>query len=289
MTSRTGAVEPGYAPPLDYDYAIERITSFIREKVGEAGVKGLVLGLSGGVDSSVTAYLAVRALGPEKVTALIMPDSRTTPKEDVDDALEVARRLGVRHYLVPIDSVYDSFTASIPIFDREARVANGNLRARIRMAILYYFANRLGLMVCGTSDKSEILLGYYTKYGDGGVDILPMGDVYKTQVRVLGRILGVPSRIVTKPSSPRLWPGQMAESELGMSYEEIDAILYHYVDLRLPVDEVVARTRLDRAKVVAIVRRVHSNEHKRLPPPVPKLTSNTVGLDWRMPWSVEGH
>ncbi len=276
-----------FIPPLDYQYAINRITSFIREKVWEAKVNGLVIGLSGGIDSSVTAYLAVKALGKDKVVGLIMPDVRTTPEEDVRDAIEVARRLGIRYYVISIHEIYDGFVSKIPIFSEDAKVANGNLRARIRMVILYYFANRLNLMVCGTSDKSEILLGYFTKYGDGGVDILPIGDIYKTQVRILGKILGVPENIIQKPSSPRLWPGQMAETELGITYEEIDAILYHYVDLKLPVNEVIKRTGIDKNKVLMVIKRVHSNEHKRLPPPIPKVTSTTVNLDWRMPWAIE--
>lgn len=275
-----------FLPPLNYEYAVKRITQFIKEEVEKTGVKGVVIGLSGGVDSSVTAFLAVMALGSDRVVGLIMPDERTTPKEDIDDALRVAKILNIEYYFIPITEIYDAFARRLPIYDDSSKVANGNMRARIRMVCLYYFANKLNLLVCGTSDKSEIFLGYYTKYGDGGVDILPIGDLYKTQVRKLGKYIGIPERIVTKPSSPRLWPGQLAESELGITYEEVDVILYHYVDLGMPPEEIVQKIGIDMDKIKMVIRRVHRSEHKRMLPPIPKITSVTIGLDWKMPRDI---
>ncbi len=275
-------------PPLDYDYALKRITSFIQEKVAEAGAQGVVVGLSGGVDSTLTTYLAVRALGRNRVHALILPDARVTPKRDVDDAIRVAEELGVEYHVVNIDEIYDAFSSALPFFSTDKVVANGNLRARIRMAILYYYANAFNALVCGTGDRSEILLGYFTKYGDGGVDILPIGDLYKTQVREMARRLGVPENIAEKPSSPRLWAGQLAEEELGASYLEIDNVLYRYVDLAWPSERIAEDTGIPLEKVKAIIRRVHANEHKRMMPPIAKVSRGpTPGLDWRMPWNTK--
>ena len=279
-----GVVE-GIPPEPDYEYVVERITRFIREAVERSGVRGLAMGLSGGVDSATTAALAVKAIGPEKVDVLILPDMETTPREDVKDAEELARHLGVKYQEVDIHGVYEAYSRFLPFHDPEDRVANGNLRARIRMTILYYYANRNSLLVCGTGDKSELLLGYYTKYGDGGVDILPIADLYKTQVRKLAMRLGVPERIALKPSSPRLWPGQMAEEELGVSYEVIDPVLYLYVEKGRSLEEIVEETGVEEKKVEAIIRRVHRSEHKRMPPPIARVSPHTVGHDWRMPWN----
>jgi len=270
-------------PPLDYDYAINRIVLFIKSYFERCGARIGVIGLSGGIDSSVTAVLAVRALGRERVRALIMPDSDVTPREDVEDAIELARMLGVEYDVIDIKPLVEAYSRTLPVFDYGHRIATGNLRARIRMSILYYYANKLGGLVIGTGDKSELLLGYFTRYGDGGVDILPIGDVYKTQVREMGRRLGVPEKIVKKPSSPRLWPGHMAEEELGMTYDVIDAVLYRYVDLGMGLQEIVEDTGLSREVVEAIVRRVHLYEYKRRTPPIPRVSKWSLFHDWRNP------
>jgi len=270
-------------PPLDYDYVVERITSFIRDSVKRSGATGVVIGLSGGIDSSVTVVLAVKALGKEGVTGLILPDSETTPMEDVQDARELAENLGISYYQLDIHGIYQTYGKMLPFYGEQFRVANGNLRARIRMTILYYYANISNRLVCGTGDKSELLLGYYTKYGDGGVDILPIADLYKTQVRELARKLGLPKKLCEKPSSPRLWPGQMAEAELGITYEEIDQILYLYVEQNKPIDEIIKETGISSEKVKMVIERVHRNEHKRLPPPIAKISKHMVGQEWKMP------
>lgn len=257
--------------PFDAELAVERIVDFLRSYVRGSGMNGVVIGLSGGLDSSVACALAVRALGPGRVHGLIMPDSRVTPEEDVKDAENLAEMLGIEYHVVPIDGVYDCFSKAMGFYREGADIANANLRARIRMVILYYYANLRRLLVCGTGDKSEIMLGYFTKYGDGGVDILPIGDLYKTQVRELARRLKLPARIVEKPSSPRLLPGQTAEGEIGATYDEIDQILYLHFERGLSLDEVERETGIDRRKIEAVVARVHANEHKRRLPPIAKM------------------
>ncbi len=255
---------------LDYDYVVDKITSFIRGCVEESRAAGAVIGLSGGVDSSVTAFLTVKALGPSRVLGLIMPYA-TTPREDVEDALEVARTLGISYRIIDISDIRNSFAKTIPDFDESNRVACGNLLPRIRMTILYYYANKNNLLVVGTGDKSELLIGYFTKYGDGGVDILPIGCLYKTQVRALGKHLGVPDRIVRKPSSPRLWPGHLAEEELQLKYDLIDCVLYCLFDLKLNIDETVRMLGVSREVVCRVLELHERSRHKRSLPPVPCL------------------
>ena len=273
---------------VNYDYIERRIVDFIRTYVNSSGAKGAVIGLSGGVDSSVTASLLTKALGKDRVLALIMP-FKTTPPEDVKDAVQLAQILGIRYYIVNIDSIRASFSSSIPAFSENEVVANGNILARIRMTILYYYANINGMIVAGTGDKSELLIGYFTKYGDGGVDILPIGDIYKSQVRMLGRHLGLPESIVTKPSSPRLWEGQTAEGELGVSYADIDVILHALVDLRMSPQKAQEATGKPLSLIEQVWRRVIITEHKRRTPVVPRVGLRTIGLDWRMPIHYSGY
>lgn len=201
------------------------LEKFIRRKVREASARGVVVGLSGGIDSAVVATLCTRALGKRRVTALIMPERETTKKRDMEDALRVAKHLGVEHYVIDFSSVYKEFKIMLPTFEEGARIPNGNLRARIRMCILYYFSNSRNLLVAGTGNRSELKMGYFTRYGDGGVDFLPIGGLYKTEVRKLAESLGVPNEIIKKKPSPGLWEGQTAEGELGISYRKLDRIL----------------------------------------------------------------
>ncbi|WP_069807993.1 NAD+ synthase [Vulcanisaeta thermophila] len=272
---------------IDYEYVTRRITDFIRSYIRDAGASGAVIGLSGGVDSSVTAYLLVRALGPESVVGLIMP-YRTTPPEDIRDAEYVAGQLGIKYYYIDIGDIRNSFARSIPIFSEEDRISAGNLLPRIRMTLLYYFANRLNMIVVGTGDKSELLIGYFTKYGDGGVDILPIGDLYKTQVRYLGKYLGLPDNIAFKPSSPRLWEDQTAEGELGFKYEDVDVILAALVDYRMTPEQAAEATGKPLDLVRLVWRRVLNTEHKRRTPIVPRVSMRTLGIDWRMPVNKTG-
>ncbi len=272
---------------IDYEYAARRITDFIRTYVNDSGTTGAVIGLSGGVDSSVTAYLLVKALGRDNVVGVILP-YKTTPPEDVRDAKYIAETLGIKYYYIDISNVRNAFTEAIPEFGEENKVAVGNLLPRIRMTILYYFANKLNKIVAGTGDKSELLIGYFTKYGDGGVDILPIGDLYKTQVRYLGKYLGLPDNIAFKPSSPRLWEGQTAEGELGVKYEDVDVILHALVDYRMNIEQAVEATGKPIELIQAVWRRVVGTEHKRRTPVVPRVSMRTLGLDWRMPVNRTG-
>lgn len=242
----------------------EEILSFIKGEVKKAGAKGVVLGLSGGLDSSTAAYLCVKALGRRRVLGLLMPDG-ATPPQDLADARLVARRLGIPHRLFDLSPLCERI---FPLL-RGDRNARGNVKARLRMVLLYYAANSRNLLVVGTSDRSELLMGYFTKYGDGGADLLPLGGLFKTQVRELARYLGVPEHIVSKPSSPGLWPGQTAEGELGVSYELLDSILHLRLDLGRDPPSIQRELGVSRGLVERLLRRVEETEHKRKPPPTP--------------------
>ncbi len=258
---------------LDYEGLMQLLTSFIRDVVNNAGAKGVVVGVSGGVDSATTLALSVKALGKDRVYALIMPDSTVTPQRDVEDAQSLVNSLGVKWYQVDIAPIVDVYKSSIPVYEGEEKdlIPLGNLRARIRMTLLYYHANKLNLLVAGTGDRSEILIGYFTKYGDGAVDFLPIGSIYKSQVRRLALKLGVPESIALKPSSPRLWRGHEAEKELGMKYEEIDVILYSIFDLGMTPKEAAEATGLPLEKVLRVVEMYEKSKHKRSLPPAPPI------------------
>ncbi len=194
----------------------DRISNWIKEKVREAKAEGVVIGLSGGIDSSVVAYLAKRAMG-EKVLGLIMPCYSTVLDEDY--AWLIAKRLNIKTERISLDSIYNDLLGILP---SHKKIALANLKPRLRMLTLYYFANNLNYLVAGTGNKSEILIGYFTKYGDGGCDILPLGDLLKTQVRKLAKELEIPHEIIKRRSSAGLWEKQTDEEELGIRYEDLD-------------------------------------------------------------------
>ncbi len=258
---------------LDYGLVAREIGGFLASKLEEAGAKGYVVGVSGGVDSATTLFLAAKTLGAERVFPLIMPDSEVTPKEDVEDAKELVSMLGLKPHIIDIAPIVNVYKSAIPIYegDEPDRIPLGNLRARIRMSLLYYYANKLDLLVLGTGDRSEILIGYFTKYGDGGVDVLPIGILYKSQVRRLALHLGVPERVAFKPSSPRLWPGQTAEGELGVSYDQVDLVLYAVFDLGLDPSRVPEATGVPEEVVERVMELHRRSEHKRNPPPTTPL------------------
>lgn len=256
---------------IDYASIADRITEYLRDYLSESGSRCYIIGLSGGVDSSLALTLAVRAVGSERVVALIMPDSTSTPREDLEDARWLVRHTGVRSFEAPIDAIVAAASTSIPLFNASDKASLGNLKARVRMVMLYYVANRLSGLVLGPSDRSELLLGYFTKYGDGAADLLPIGDLYKSQVRMLAMHLGLPDRISLKPSSPRLWPGQMAEDELGFTYEEADLVLFSVLDLGLSPERAAEETGIPRSVVENILSRVKNSAHKRRMPPFVEL------------------
>jgi len=231
----------------------QRISSWIRERVREAGADGVVVGLSGGVDSSVVAALARMALG-ERLLGLIMPCQSKT--SDIEDARLVARRLGIKMKEIPLDPIYESFLEILPPGDRLTRA---NLKARLRMVTLYYYANGLNYLVAGTGNKSELSIGYFTKYGDGGVDILPLGGLLKTEVKQLARELWIPERIIEKIPSAGLWEDQTDEEEMGMSYEELDRAI-----LAIESGDASGLTSEILDKVAEMMK---ASRHKRQPPP----------------------
>jgi NAD+ synthase len=252
----------------NYPAIKETITAFIRQKVQEAGACGAVIGLSGGIDSTLTAYLSVEALGADNVLGLLLPEKGITTEQDIDDAMEVARLLGIEHKKIDISKVLNSFSSAIPDFKNNL-LADGNLKARTRMCILYYHANLMRRMVVGTGNKTELLLGYFTKYGDGGVDIEPIGGLYKTQVRALSRYIGVPARVIEKTPTAGLWPGQTDEGELGVTYEVADKILAMLVDEKRDISDV--KKFFPAYHVDRLAALLKSNEHKRYPPAAPEI------------------
>ena len=234
---------------MDYRAVEKRIEKFIKDTVKKAGARGIVIGLSGGLDSSLVAALCARALGPDRVLGVLMPSETNSP-QDIDDARLVVGKLGIAHRIVPIKDVLEAFKMHL---ERQDELATGNLSARARMCILYYYANTLGYLVVGTGNKSEISIGYFTKYGDGGCDLLPIGGLYKTQVRELAKSMGLPQRIIDRVPAAGLRPGQTDEGDIGMSYEQLDKVLS------------------GKAENIRIKRMVNASEHKRRMPEICKL------------------
>ncbi len=258
-------------------HAESTIHQFLRAHALGDGAEGLVVGLSGGIDSALTARLARDALGPAHVLGILLPGAGF-PSALATETEEYARALGIGFRAVPIDRVEAAFRALLP--EVTDRVTLGNLAPRIRMTVLYAIAREQRRRVAGTGNKSELLLGYFTKYGDGGVDLLPIGDLYKTEVRALAERLGLPTAIRTRPPSAGLWEGQTDEEELGLPYSEIDQILHGLEQLRSET-EIAEITGLPLARVEGLAQRVAATRHKRRMPPVAKIGFRTVGLDWR--------
>jgi NAD+ synthase len=261
-----------------------RITRFIRDYVENAGAEGVVLGLSGGVDSNTIAALSSLALGGKRVLGLLLPEQETYSQKDVDDAESVAEKFGLKIQVCDITSALESFYKAIPIFDHSDRLCKGNIKARTRMIYLYYYANRLNRIVCGSSDKSETMMGYFTKWGDVAADIYPIMDLYKTQVRRLAEHLGVPTELAEKASTPALWPNQFAEAELGIKYETLDLILYGLERFMGPAN-IAAQLNIENELVERVKQRWLAAEHKRSVLLSPKLEFRTVGTDFRLPRS----
>jgi len=258
---------------IDYDLVERELASFLRRTLEESGARGYVIGISGGVDSATSLYLALKAVGKDKVHALILPDSTVTPERDEEDALNLAKQTGVRVHRIDIAPVAEVFKGALPIYENDDvdRIPLGNLRARIRMCLLYYYANKLNYLVLGTTDRSEWLIGYFTKYGDGAVDVEPIIILYKSQVRRLAAHLGVPEHIAYKPSSPGLWPGHTAEAELGVTYDQVDLVLHSIFDLGMKPEEVPEAAGVPGEVVERVMELYRISHHKRRPPHSPEL------------------
>ena len=260
---------------INTDLARKILTGFLYAEITRAGFEHAVVGVSGGVDSSLSCYLAAEALGPENVLAVKMP-YKNSSADTLEHAQSVVDALGVESLTIPITDFVE------PLFDRfpeSDKVRRGNVMARARMIVLYDQSEAFGGLVVGTGNKTEILLGYTTLYGDSACALNPLGDLYKTQVRQLARAMGIPAAIIEKPPSADLWAGQTDEGELGFTYEEVDRLLYLLVDQRYtPEDCVEAGFR--QAFVEAVVTRMRRNHFKRILPPIAKLSNRTVGYDF---------
>ncbi len=259
-----------------WEKVVRRITNFISNYVKEAKAEGVVVGVSGGIDSACVAKLCSIALGKERVLALIMPEKGVTPSEDVKDALNLCDDLGIERKIVEISPAVNTLCN---LLSCKNGIPVANLKPRIRMICLYYYANLMNRLVAGTGNKSELLAGYFTKYGDGGVDFLPIGDLYKTEVYKLAEFLEIPESIRKKKPSARLWRGQTDEDEMGISYEVLDSILIAMEKLDL-IDKEVGEKELEKIvelsgaslrEVKSVVEMVKENAHKRRMPPIVNL------------------
>jgi len=252
------------------------LVSFIRDETRNVGLDRGVVGLSGGVDSAVSCFLAAEALGKRNVLAVMMPYTSSSP-ESLTDAQEVIKRLGVRSETVDITPAVDAFAVGA---GRPDRVRKGNVMARARMIVLYDRSAKENGLVIGTGNKTEILLGYTTHYGDDACGINPLGDLYKSQVWELAKELGVPGRIIRKKPSADLWEGQTDEGELGVSYGEVDRLLYHLVDERRSDGE-LRKLGFEKRLLEKVKRLMRRNQFKRRPPLIAKVSYRTVNVDFR--------
>ena len=240
---------------MNIEALTDKLVSWIRDEVTSGGCRGVVIGLSGGVDSAVVAALCKRAF-PDSTLGVMMPCN--SHPDDKAHAQAVAEKFNIQAVEVALDSIYEAFMGKLPEYKvnpEQKHLAQANLKPRLRMVVLYHIANQLGYMVVGSSNRSELTVGYFTKHGDGGVDIMPLGNLVKSQVRELARHLGIPREIIDKPPSAGLWEGQTDETEMGMSYEALD----RFILTGEALEEV-------RKKVEAMKAR---SDHKRSLPPMP--------------------
>ena len=252
---------------LEPQTAIARIVDFIRTFFASSECGGIVVGLSGGIDSALTATLCVKAIGSDKVTGVFMFEERMRDGIDSRHAHEIANNLHIRTVSLTLDPLISRFSETFPVRVQD-RVARGNLKARMRMMNLYYLANAENLLVAGTGDRSEDLIGYFTKYGDGGVDFLPIAHLYKSQVRYLAKHVGISPEVVEKPSSPNLWEGHRATDEIPLDYSEMDRALVCLFEMKMRPEDTAKGLGIDEQKVHDILSRFHSSAHKRSYPPM---------------------
>jgi NAD+ synthase len=272
---------------IDTDVARQVIAQFIRGQLRQAGFERAVVGLSGGIDSALVAYLVAEAIGAERLLCVLMP-YRTSSPDSRADAEEVVRRLGASSEVVDISPMVDTFFAADP---DASPLRRGNFMARQRMAVLYDRSVTWSGLVVGTGNKTETLIGYTTLFGDSACAFNPIGDLYKSQVRQLAAAIGVPEAIIRKAPSADLWPGQTDETESGFSYPILDRLLFWRIDRRR-TDEEIAGLGFDPELVARVDRMIATSEFKRQVPPIAKLGPRTAGVDYlyprRRPGSARG-
>jgi NAD+ synthase len=247
---------------INYSLAEKKIVNFIKEYVEKHNFNGVVLGLSGGIDSCTVAALASQALGKEKVLGLILPEEETFSKIDINDARIIAKKFNIEMKYYDISKVLRRFYNNLSLFDQKDRILKANIKARTRMIYLYYFANKFNRLVCGTSDKSETMIGYFTKWGDGASDIAPIMDLFKSQVQKLAINLGIPKKIALKPPSPNLWLNQTAETEIGIKYEILDLILFG-LEKNFTIEKIAEELKIKKILIKRIKQKIHLSNHKR--------------------------
>lgn len=251
---------------LDYKILSSKIQSWIKDYVNLAKADGIVIGISGGIDSAVTAALSVRSIGKDKVVGLGLPCSSLP--QDLEDAKLIVNMLGIKFFIIDLTSVYNEFMNLTSPLIESNKIAKANLKPRLRMMAVYFVGQSMGrYLVCGTGNRTELAIGYFTKYGDGGVDFEPIGGLYKSEVRELARILGIPEKIIKKPPSAGLWKGQTDEGEIGLSYDTMDEILYR-LDHNLDLDD------LDRNDIAKVKNMMISAQHKMKMPPIYTINKN---------------
>lgn len=265
-------------PDLNLNYALVEsiLIAFIRNEIRKFGFSSVVLGLSGGIDSAVVCELAVRALGPEHVLALMMP-YKSSSSESLEHARLMVDRLGITAELMPVTGVVDAFFEGK---GEASRLRRGNVMARSRMLCLYDVSARDGRLVLGTSNKTELMLGYGTMFGDMASAVNPIGDLYKTQLRGLARHLGIPSPLIEKRPSADLWEGQSDEEDLGFSYESVDRLLYLMLEERMERDAIIADG-VEPAFYDRVRGMVVKSQYKRMMPVIAKISGRTPGIDFR--------
>ncbi|MBN1537704.1 MAG: NAD+ synthase [Anaerolineales bacterium] len=267
--------KPSIDLSINTDLARKILTGFIHSEITRAGFSRAVLGLSGGLDSALAIYLAVDALGADHVLAVYMPYKTSSPDSETH-AQAVIDDLGVPSLTIPITDMVDPL---IDLYPEASPVRCGNMMARARMIVLYDQSEEFHGLVVGTSNKTEILLGYSTQFGDSASALNPIGDLYKTQVRQLSAALGVPPEIIQKPPSADLWIGQTDEGELGFTYEEVDKLLYLLVDQRYSPQDCI-EAGFSKSFVETVVKRIQRSHFKRVLPPIAKLSNRTIGYDF---------
>jgi NAD+ synthase len=255
------------------------ISDFIKTYVKNSNSKGVVIGLSGGIDSAVTAVLCKKVLGKNDTICVFLPDE-SSPESDRKHFTQIVKKFDLHYFEEDITKTISKISDNCLI--KPDKYALANIKARARMIILFEYANMKNLLVCGTSNKSEILVGYFTKYGDGGVDIMPIGDLYKTQVRQLANFLKIPKEIISKPPTAGLWKGQSDEQEHKLSYEKLDMVLVG-LERKMDLSKIakivnIKKTEIERIRKMRIV-----SQHKRRAALIPKIGLRTPGYDWRSP------